>query len=671
MKSAQAKNLKIAKLPGSFIIIIFMEKIMALISIVLVAMLTTSTTLFGNVNEKIWTLIGDQTNNSASFNTDELPTHYSVFNFDEEAFRRSIAQVPPSSERAYLPMPTPEGSLIDYLYWSSEVMHSDLAVLNPDLNTFQGQKIDDERDTIRFDSSPTGFRGQVHASKGLFYISPLNRNIYIVYYAKDYRQNYVFSCQNPEEPVPKNKIDVRILPNINYGTVKRTYRLAVATTGEYTAALGGTKALALSSIVTAINFINAIYESEVGVKLQLIPNNNDIIYENALTDPFTPENGRSSMLPQNQHNTDRVIGNANYDIGHLLHALSYTSNSASGLAAISATCRNTVKAEGVSSSSRVGVMPINPLSYRLLAHELGHQFGAEHSFNSSCNNNRNDATAYEPGGGSTIMSYAGGCSTNNVTMLTDTYFHRVSLEEISAFLSGIGSTCDDIENTGNTIPSAEAGSSYTIPRSTPFALTGTGADPNNDSLTYSWEQYNNEIAVMPPSSSSTRGPNFRSFSPTISPIRYFPRLEDILANTTSIWEVLPSVSRTMNYSLVVRDGFGGASSDNTVVIVDGSSGPFLVLSPNGGETLSGTIFITWSPNNTTLAPIHAAQVDILLSTDNGITFPIVLADNTPNDGSQSIVLPNISSDSARIQIKAEGNIFFDVSNEPFLIRPVS
>lgn len=642
-----------------------------LIVFALAAMMATSSAVLGSAADKIWTLIGDENSNPfSSVASSDLPSKYRIYRFDEAAFRQSVINRNAPDGNVRLPVPTPDGILAKYVYWDSAVMEPALAANHPEIRTYQGYNVAHEAWTIRFDLSPTGFHGQGQASEGLYYISPLDNNHYIVFYAKKYRPYHTFNCENDDDTdQDQDQWDnLAAHPLINYGTIRKTFRIAVSATGEYTVAQGSAAA-ALSSIITAINFINEIYQREASVKMQVIANNSSIIYTNALLDPFTPELGNSSMLAQNQTSTDLAIGSANYDIGHVVHNVAGTSNSGSGVATLTATCRATVKARGVSTATRTGQIPINPFFYRILAHEIGHQFGAHHSFNSSCNSNRTDATAYEPGGGSTIMSYAGGCSPYNVQTLADTYFHRISLEEIATWIAGTGGTCAVNSSTGNAVPTAEAGASYTIPRSTPFVLTGLGSDANGNVLTYSWEQYNNEISTQPPLPTSISGPNFRSFLPATSPQRYFPRLADVLANISPTWEVLPSVSRSMNFSLVVRDGLGGASSDNTIVTIYAASGPFQVVSPNGGESRRATITVTWNPAGTNVAPINTGFVDILLSTNNGTTFTTLLADNTPNDGSQSVTLPAISTSQARIQVRAEGNIFYDVSNGPFTITP--
>lgn len=622
-----------------------------------------ASTSFAAKPDTIWTPVEKTDDVLATLGGIELPSEYHLFFLDSDGLERTTD---PGAARREIEIPSADGKRQWFSFTDSQVMEPDLAQHHRGIRTFAGVELDKGIEHIRFDIGPSGFHAQIQTENGLAYISPLVGNLYLVFFAKHYKPRHDFTCDDTPR-IDDDLIDQPLVPSINYGTIRRTYRLAVAATGEFTAAVGGTKILALNAIVTAVNFVNGIYEREVGVRFQLVANNANIIYTNAGTDPYTPASGNSTLLTQNQTNITSVIGTANFDIGHLVHNLGNTGNSGSGVATLSSVCRSTTKARGVTTASRVGTIPMNPFFYRVLIHELGHQFSAHHSYNSSCNGNRTDATAYEPGGGSTIMSYAGGCSPYNVQTLADTYFHRISLEEIATFLTGTGATCGTVTNTGNTPPVVEAGINYSIPRSTPFILTATASDPNLNLLTYSWEQYDREIATMPPLPTSTVGPNYRSFTPVVQSSRYFPRFPDVIANASPTWEVLSSVGRTLNFSLVVRDGVGGAVSDNMVVTVANNSGPFVVTAPNGGGLLSGTTTVTWNVANTTAAPVSTALVDILLSIDNGNTFPIMLVNNTPNDGSQTILLPSLISNLARIQVRAEGNIFYDVSNSPFSI----
>jgi len=301
---------------------------------------------------------------------------------------------------------------------------------------------------------------------------------------------------------------------------------------------------------------------------------------------------------------------------------------------------------------------------------MGHQFGAQHTFNGTTTNcgggNRSSSAAFEPGSGSTIMAYAGICGSQNLQPHSDDYFHVKSLEQIANFVSG--TSCDVETNTGNTLPIVTVGSNVTIPKATPFTLTASGSDANGDALTYCWEEY--DIGPASPPDTDADGmsrPIFRTFNPTSNTTRTFPKLSDLLNNTSTMGEVLPSINRTMNFQVTVRDnrvGGGGIGTAIVQVAVNAAAGPFLVTQPNTNVTWTGGTqqTITWNVANTSGAPVNAANVKLSLSTDGGNTFPIVIAASTPNDGSEVITVPNVSTVSARVKVEAVGNIFFDISN---------
>jgi hypothetical protein len=220
-------------------------------------------------------------------------------------------------------------------------------------------------------------------------------------------------------------------------------------------------------------------------------------------------------------------------------------------------------------------------------------------------------------------------------------------------------------------PTVNAGPNYTIPQGTPFTLTATGTDPNGDYLTYTWEEMDLGTA-SPPSTDDGSRPIFRSFLPTSSPSRTFPKLADILNNTTTIGESLPTTTRSMNFRVTARDnrlGGGGTASDDMIVNVRADSGPFVVTQPDIAVTwpVGSSQTVTWNVANTTGAPVSCVNVKISLSTDGGNTFPIVLAASTPNDGTEAITMPNYPTTSARIKVEAVGNVFFDISNANFTI----
>ena len=361
-------------------------------------------------------------------------------------------------------------------------------------------------------------------------------------------------------------------------------------------------------------------------------------------------------------NTDAVIGSANYDIGHV-----FGTNSG-GLAGLGVVCSNGQKARGVTGSGA----PIgDAFDIDYVAHEMGHQFGCAHTFNNSCGGNRNDATAMEPGSGSSIMAYAGICP-SNVQNNSDDHFHSVSITEMWNRIQSTAS-CATTTSTGNNAPVIVESEDYSIPKSTPFVLRGIASDEDSeDVLSYNWEQTDNEVASMPPSSTSTVGPAFRSNSSISSPNRYMPSLPTVIGgNISNTWEVVPSVAREMNFSLVVRDNAvgGGNSARDDIKVTTIDITPFTVDGPSTNEEwlVGANKTINWVVGATNQAPVNSQNVTILLSTDGGVSFPIVLLENTTNNGSADIVVPNNVTNSARIMVAATDNIFYNVNTSNFTI----
>ncbi len=609
-----------------------------------------------------------------------VPTAYRTLALDWTALHSLLANAPAGVAEAeiagvILSLPLPDGSYGRFQIHQTAVMHPDLAAKFPEIKTYAGIGLDDPTAYARLDTTPKGFHAMILSANGRVFIDPYSRDaidLYQSYYASDFVPNLPadFAPDVVLEPEGGAQKPEAITGAASSGGTLRTYRLAVAATGEYTQYHGGTVQLALAEIVTAINRVAGIYEREVAITFQLIADNDQIIYTDGDNDPYTNNDG-FAMLAQNRDNLNAEIGFGNYDIGHVF------STGGGGVARLGVVC-GTFKAEGVTGRGH----PIgDPFYVDYVAHEMGHQFAANHTFNSNsgfCSpvyDQWNEDTAYEPGSGSTIMAYAGICAPQNLQSNSDDYFHGISFDEILNFTTvGNGNICAAQSPSGNTPPSVNAGASYSIPLNTLFTLTGSATDPDGSaSLTYSWEQFDLGPAGSP-NSPSGNAPIFRSFPATSSPSRTFPRISDIVNNTQTIGEILPTYGRTLNFRLTVRDNqvpAGGVSYDATTVTAVTNTGPFLVTAPNTAVIWTGNSnqTVTWNVAGTTAAPISCANVNISLSTDGGYTYPIVLEANVPNDGSQSIFVPNISTSSARVRVSCANNIFFDISNANFTIQP--
>jgi len=447
--------------------------------------------------------------------------------------------------------------------------------------------VDDNNITVRFDFTLQGFHAMIIIpGQTTIFIDPYSfgggdMEHYVVYHRKDYASSVPksFECGVTDTYIPRNTSNEPDLKSAFGSCELRTYRLALAATGEYTAFHGGTVALALAAQNTSMNRVNAVYGREMAIRMNIIANNNLIIYTNAGTDPYTNNNG-ATMLNQNQTNLTTVIGGANYDIGHVY------STGGGGIAQLGSVCVASGKARGVTGSpAPVG----DPFDIDYVAHEMGHQFACNHTFNNSddgsCAGNTNTTTSMEPGSGSTIMAYAGICNPSNVQTNSNDYFHVISLQEMGNFITGAGHTCPVKTTLANSTPTVTtASSAIVIPQGTPFFLTANGTDPNTANvLTYCWEQTNTGTATTSPSATATTAANFRSFNPTTNPTRFFPSLSALAANGPFTWEVLPTVARTMTFRATVRDNATGggctAATSNVTVTVNGTAGPFVVTNP--------------------------------------------------------------------------------------------
>ena len=602
-----------------------------------------------------------------------VPDAYLLYRLDWGVFNVQLKQVATVRQPLHLALPLPDGTFKRFELTETPVFDAELSRKYPGFTSFTGQSAEAPGSVLKMSVSPFGIHAMILSPDNAvtIFIDPVTLDhadqVYQVYYRKDYKQDerIKYSCGTGEAHVqPNSGMEQRGVPERNtslrsFGDCQlRSYRLALACTGEYAAFHGGTVPNVLAAYNTTMTRVNGIYERDLGVTMVLIGDTDKVIFLNGNTDPYTNNDG-DAMLNQNQKAIDERIGSDKYDIGHVF------STGGGGIAFLSSICSRFNKAKGVTGSGKpVG----DPFDIDYVCHEMGHQFGANHTQNNNCN--RNGATAVEPGSASTIMGYAGICQPNIQTN-SDGYFHGISINEIhNHVVLGTGNTCATFVDVPNSKPIVEvAASEYIIPISTPFLLTATAYDQNEPELTYCWEQMDNRTASMPPSSRNANGPLFRSLLPQLSPTRYFPDLE----NRYRTWEVLPSVERTMNFKCTVRDnhpGNGCTEDVNVKVNTTANAGPFEVTNPNLSSVrwpVGTTQPVTWEVAKTDQAPVNCQFVDIYLSVNGGRSYPHLLASQVPNTGIYDIAVPSMPTKSARIMVKSSDNIFFDVSNNNFEI----
>jgi subtilisin-like proprotein convertase family protein len=642
-----------------------------------------------SISSQEWTLV--EMDNVAELGIRDIkPSIFKLYAIDEQILKNTLFDAPYESEvsgafnsQTQIQLPTADGRMHTFAMVSYHLLHPDLQKQFPDIKAFYGICLENAAMTVVADYSPTyGFRAVVsQPGVGKTYIDHFQRNDLkhrIVYYRKDYQKFSNWKCG-----VVSEQHDSRETGNGNRALLIgdcmfREYRLALACTGEYATFHGGTIAGALAGMNTTMNRVNGVFAQEIAIRCVIISNNTSIMYTNGTTDPFNNNDG-VALLDQNQINTTSLIGTANYDIGHIF------STGGGGVAQLRSVCvapngsGTTGKARGVTGSgSPVG----DPFDIDYVAHEMGHQLGANHTQNNSCQ--RNNDTAMEPGSASSIMGYAGICSPD-VQSNSDENYHAVSLGEIKSFLAGVGSNCDiPVAGYSNAPPNISAptnNTTYNIPRSTPFALTMTATDPNGNGILYGWDQMNNDIGTMPPLQLPIHvGPMFRFIEPTTNPTRYFPNLTAVLSGATvgapfggNNWEVLPSVARTMNFRGVARDVTPMSASCNSevnvIVNTVASAGPFTITSQNSAITWpqASQQVVTWDVAGTTTNGVNCQQVDLLWTTNSGDSFTTLLQ-GVANDGSQNVEVPSSNTTTGRVLVKAFDNVFFDINNANITIN---
>jgi hypothetical protein len=641
-------------------------------------------------------IVADKATNRLSY-----PNDVKLFNLNiaplKQVLLATVNNTSSSRRSAVVTLPNAAGGLEDFEVFEASNFEPALQARFPEIRSFSGKGITDKAATLKLSISPNGVQAMVfRTAKDNEFIEPFSQdhNVYAVFASQRSKGSLPWTCSTNDRQVVANinqQINGAGITNRSTGDLK-TLRLAQSVTAEYSNYFGATSASQVGLVLAAINATltrcNGVYEKDLALHLNLVATSTNVIYYNPSTDPYSAAStgAGGAWNGELQNTLTSVIGEANYDIGHLFGA----SGGGGNAGCIGCICVNGSKGSGFTSPAD-GVPQGDNFDIDYVVHEVGHQLGANHTFSM---NNEGTGVNVEVGSGITIMGYAG-ITAQDVAPHSIDIYHAASIAQIQANLAT--KTCAQTFSLSgtNATPVVAAVSSYTIPISTPFALTGAATDANaGDVLTYCWEQNDNASRTQTGTSSvasatKKTGPSWISFKPTTSPIRYFPQLSTILAGGTVTGplpggdaganiEALSSVARTLSFRLTVRDNavyssttpsVGQTSYTDAVVTVSATAGPFVITAPNTAVTWAGgsTQNVTWNVASTTATPVSCANVKVSLSTDGGLTFPTVLIASTPNDGTAAVTVPNTPSTTARIKVEAVGNIFFDISNTNFTI----
>lgn len=649
--------------------------------------------LNAQVNSNLWKSV---TQNQIFLPQDaevQLPIEsYQVFELDLKALKRALAHAPEEFSKTdnsafTIVLPTPEGNQATFKVVHSPVMGAEISARYPSIRSYKIVHETDPRILGRIDYSPKGFHAYISSPQGKIFIDPyanVSSKYHVVYYAKDVHIDPAdmpaMSCgvrhfgprHSPLEDIEFEESSTLQKSNSTELLSLRTYNLALACTGEYAQAKGGTVEQVLATMNTAVNRINLIFEQEVAIRLLIIDRNDELIFLDPATDPYLDARNGTQLLSQNTAIINARIGFGTYDIGHV-----FTRGCDNGLAGVanpSSVCQSN-KGAGVTCHF---TNDVERIAVDVMAHEIGHQFSCGHSWN-NCPNSApqlSASNAFEPGSGSTIMSYAGLCGSNNVQPNADPYYNIGSLEDFIEFSrEDGGNNCPTITETSNHLPTITDNyeDGFTIPINTPFRLSASASDEDGDLLTYCWEQFDTGPSSQLGSPTGD-APLFRSYPPVEDSTRYFPNLGALLNNATLDVEVLPSYSRFLTFRCTARDNnpeAGGIAWTEVAFKSTDTAGPFLVTAPNTtfeSWTAGGSAEVTWDVANTDNEIVNCQKVNIYLSTDGGLSYPILLLAETANDGQAFVTVPELTTDDARVMVAAANNVFFDISNRNFTIE---
>ncbi len=613
-----------------------------------------------------WEKIDLSTKQKAEFSTDlVLPSTATYF---KASFEKLNAMLVSTSRTEITHLTLPIGK-------DGADVEADL-VYDPVMSTGDQKKFKDIRTYIAYSAtgtpmvgragiSPDGFYGifELEGRQMMIRPSAVERDIYVVYNLGSKLALLDFSAlpgcgteTNVVEVKPSDVLNIR-----NEEKRLRHFTIAISCTSGYAEQIGATESNVMASVVQIVNLLNQRYNLDFGIRLNIMDNTSRLFNLDPKTDYFVNETVGLDLLQQNQDYLDSLVDNTLYDLAQVF---TRTCVDVGGVVWGRA-CVSENKARGVSCRSKD-----EDYFFTTFKHEVGHQFSGGHTFN-ACNGSTqyNPYSSFEPGAGSTILSYGNNCGTDNVGDRVD-YFHVGNIIEVSRYAMEIESKCGtwgpDVNHVPDVYLSMPEG--RTIPILTPFELEGGATDIDGNNLTYNWEQY--DLGEGDPLGTNFEtGPLFVSQAPGGSGYRLFPTLTTINSGVSSIRERLPEVSRELNFKMAVRDNvpnIGAQAIASYKFNATAEAGPFKVTFPDIHADTSFAVGqyveITWDVANTDQPPVDCRNVNILFSSTDGITWSDTLVANTPNDGRELVMMPRATG-RARFKVKAADNIFLSLSGK--------